>query len=345
MSADWYAKQDPRRFEFHTGETVVSLDPITHVVSTDAGRTIAYDHCVLATGSDATLPAYADTSIPGVFVYRNIGDVNGLLAYAEREGTHTKDSDVQVCSRLLPSYVDPQSTLLRTRAILMQAVVLGGGLLGLEAAKAVHDLPSVSGVTIVHRSAHPLSRQLDAQGGEIVLRRIEGMGVRFLGSTVAARLVTDPATGALAGLELADGAVLPCTLAVFASGITPRDAVARGAGLECAERGGVVVDDRLRTSAADVYAVGECASWRGNTYGLIAPGIEMADILAFNFTQARTDVGGFRAREMVCGCLCELIAYRGLMTGVTEQPGPVDKIEADGCRCASRYRGWCMAFD
>ena len=99
MSADWYAKQDPHRFEFHTGETVVSLDPITHVVSTSAGRTIAYDHCVLATGSDATLPAYADTSIPGVFVYRNIGDVNGLLAYAEREGT--KDSDVQVC--LLPS--------------------------------------------------------------------------------------------------------------------------------------------------------------------------------------------------------------------------------------------------
>ncbi|PIL30050.1 hypothetical protein GSI_07962 [Ganoderma sinense ZZ0214-1] len=268
-SPDWYAKQDPRRFAFHTGETVVSLDPVAHVVATDAGRAIAYDHCVLATGSDATLPAYADTSIPGVFVYRNIGDVNNLLAYAEKGGT--KD---------------------------VQAVVLGGGLLGLEAAKAVHDLPSVAGVTIVHRSAYPLSRQLDAQGGEIVLRRIEGLGVRFLGSTVAARLVTDPATGALVGLELADGAVLPCTLAVFAIGITPRDALARGAGLACAERGGVVVDDGLRTSAGDVYAIGECASWRGNTYGLIAPGIEMADILAFNFTQAQTDVGGFKPREM-----------------------------------------------
>lgn len=183
--------------------------------------------------------------------------------------------------------------------------MLGGGLLGLEAAKAVHDLPSVSDVTIIHRSAYPLSRQLDAQGGEIVLRRIEGMGVRFLGGTVATKLVTDPATGALTGLALADGTVLPCTLAVFAIGITPRDVVARAAGLECAERGGVVVDDGLRTSAADVYAVGECASWKGNTYGLIAPGIEMADILAFNFTQAQTEVGGFRPREMVRRCLRE----------------------------------------
>ena len=68
---------------------------------------------------------------------------------------------------------------------------------------------------------------------------------------------------------------------------------------------GVVVDDHLRTSAGDVYAVGECASWKGNTYGLIAPGIEMADILAFNFTQAQTDVGEFRLREMVCGCSLE----------------------------------------
>ncbi len=85
IPADWYAKQDPHRFEFHTGEAVVSLDPTARVVTTDAGRTIAYDHCVLATGSDATLPKYADTTIPGVFVYRNIGDVNKLLAYAEKE--------------------------------------------------------------------------------------------------------------------------------------------------------------------------------------------------------------------------------------------------------------------
>ncbi|EJF58500.1 nitrite reductase [Dichomitus squalens LYAD-421 SS1] len=268
-SPDWYENQDPAHFEFYTGETVVALDTTARTVTTDTGRSIAYDHCVLATGSDATLPSYADTAIPGVFVYRNITDVNKLLAYAEKEDM--KDASV---------------------------VVLGGGLLGLEAAKAVHDLPTISDVTIVHRSAYPLSRQLDAQGGEIVLRRIEGMGVRFLGSTSATRLISDSSTGALTGLELMDGTVLPCTIAVFAIGITPRDDLARKAGLACVERGGIVVDDRLRTSAEDVYAIGECASWKGNTYGLIAPGIEMAEILAFNFTQAKTDVGEFKPREM-----------------------------------------------
>ena len=139
--------------------------------------------------------------------------------------------------RYIPTIIS-EATYTLSKHIPSQAVVLGGGLLGLEAAKAVHDLPTVADVTIVHRSAYPLSRQLDAQGGEIVLRRIENMGVRFLGSTVATRLVTDPATGALAGLELADGSVLPCTLAVFAIGITPRDELARDAGLACAERGG-----------------------------------------------------------------------------------------------------------
>ena len=184
-----------------------------------------------------------------------------------------------------------------------QAVVLGGGLLGLEAAKAVYDLPTVKHVTIIHRQAFPLSRQLDAQGGEIVLRRIEGMGVRFLGSTSVARLLRDQ-SGALCGLELTDGSTIDCNIVIFSIGITPRDDVARSAGLACVPRGGIVVDDYLKTSAENVYAIGECASWKNNTYGLIAPGIEMADILAFNFTQAQTDVGSFKPRQMVCDSRC-----------------------------------------
>ncbi|RPD71067.1 nitrite reductase [Lentinus tigrinus ALCF2SS1-7] len=267
-SPEWYTKQDPDRFQFHTGETVTSLDTEARVVATDKGRTIAYDYCVLATGSDATLPAYADLSIPGVFVYRNIADVDKLLAHAEKE-------DVKDAS----------------------AVVLGGGLLGLEAAKAVYDLPTIKDVAIIHRQTYPLSRQLDAQGGEIVLRRIEGMGARFLGGTSVQRLLTDD-KGALSGLELSDGSTLDCNIVIFSIGISPRDDLARTAGLACGQRGGVLVDDHLQTSAKDVYAIGECASWKNNTYGLIAPGIEMADILAFNFTQAQTHVGSFKLRQM-----------------------------------------------
>ncbi len=176
--------------------------------------------------------------------------------------------------------------------------MLGGGLLGLEAAKAVYDLPTIKDVSIIHRQAYPLSRQLDAQGGEIVLRRIEGMGVRFLGSTSAQRLLTDD-HGILTGIELSDGSVLDCDIVIFAIGITPRDDLARNAGLACVLRGGIVVDDYLKTSTGDVYAIGECASWKNTTYGLIAPGIEMADILSFNFTQAQTDIGTFKPRQMV----------------------------------------------
>ncbi|KAI0716158.1 nitrite reductase [Cerioporus squamosus] len=267
-SPDWYAKQDSERFEFHIGEAVTSLDTEARVVTTDKGRALAYDHCVLATGSDASLPSYADLSIPGVFVYRNIADVDKLLAHAEKEDM--KDAS---------------------------AVVLGGGLLGLEAAKAVYDLPTVKDVAIIHRQTYPLSRQLDAQGGEIVLRRIEGMGVRFLGGISVKRIITDD-KGVLTGLELSDGSTLNCNIVIFSIGITPRDDLARQAGLECGQRGGVLVDDYLQTSAKDVYAIGECASWKNNTYGLIAPGIEMADILAFNFTQAQTQVGSFKLRQM-----------------------------------------------
>ncbi|KAH9947040.1 nitrite reductase [Amylocystis lapponica] len=267
-SAEWYAQQDPDRFTFYTGETVLSLDTDAHIVTTDKGRTVPYDYCVLATGSDATLPTYADLAVPGVFVYRNISDMNKLLAYAERDSV-------------------AGST----------AAVLGGGLLGLEAAKAVYDLEPVTHVTIVHRQPYPLSRQLDAHGGEIVLRRITAMGVTFLGPATPTGLCTD-AAGALCGLAMDDGSTLPCSIAIFAIGITPRDDLARRARIVCGARGGVVVDDHLKTSAADVFAIGECASWRDNTYGLIAPGIEMADILAFNFTQTRTEVGEFRPRRM-----------------------------------------------
>ncbi|CCM02699.1 uncharacterized protein FIBRA_04805 [Fibroporia radiculosa] len=177
------------------------------------------------------------------------------------------------------------------------AAVLGGGLLGLEAAKAVDDLETIKDVTIIHRQAYPLSRQLDTLGGEIVRRRIEALGVTFLGPATVSHLVTNP-SGALSALELTDGSTVPCSIMVVAVGITPRDALAHASGITCAPGRGIAVDDSLCTSAPDVFAIGECASWHGHTYGLIAPGVEMADILAFNLTQTHTDVGEFKPRKM-----------------------------------------------
>jgi len=124
---------------------------------------------------------------------------------------------------------------------------------------------------IVNRQAFPLSRQLDDEGGEIVLRRIEAMGVRVLTRT-SVKDITVTADDVLTGLILSDDQHLKAEMVIYAIGITPRDDLARQAGLQCVEKGGIVVNDLLQTNAQDVYAIGECASWKGNTYGLIAPG-------------------------------------------------------------------------
>jgi nitrite reductase (NAD(P)H) len=127
---------------------------------------------------------------------------------------------------------------------------------------------------IINRQAFPLSRQLDDEGGEIVLRRIEAMGVRVLTRT-SVKDITVASDGVLTGIILSDDQYLKTEMVIYAIGITPRDDLARQAGLKCVEKGGIVVNDLLQTSAQDVYAIGECASWEGNTYGLIAPGGEI----------------------------------------------------------------------
>jgi nitrite reductase (NAD(P)H) len=235
--------------------------------------TITHAKSIQATGSDATLPSYVDPKMKGVFVYRNISDLNRLLEYSQLD--HIKGG---------------------------KAIVVGGGLLGLEAAKAVYDLEEIKDVAIVNRQAFPLSRQLDDHGGEIVLRRIEAMGVEVLTHSSAKGVISvEGKPDTFAGLQMNDGSILEGNIVIFAIGISPRDDLAKKAGISCEAKGGITVNDYLETSAKDVYAIGECASWQHNTYGLIAPGIEMADILSFNFTQTQTEVGGFKPRQMVCG--------------------------------------------
>ncbi|ELU36553.1 NADPH nitrite reductase [Rhizoctonia solani AG-1 IA] len=185
-----------------------------------------------------------------------------------------------------------------------KAVVVGGGLLGLEAAKALYDLPAIPDVAIINRQAYPLSRQLDSEAGEMVLRKIEGMGVKVITKVNVANITTKkiPETEIESDgkSEVMTGFDLPVPLDLFsigiAIGIKSRDDLARSANIECHSRGGVIVNDDLSTSAPNVYAIGECTSWKGNTYGLIAPGVEMADILSFNLTQ--THNGTHKPRKM-----------------------------------------------
>ncbi|GAA5857736.1 hypothetical protein JCM1840_000889 [Sporobolomyces johnsonii] len=259
-SPSWYAEQLPNRFAFSIGEQVVEIDHVNKNVSTSKGNTYQYDILVLATGSGGSLPPYVSqdqaATTKGVFVYRNVADLEAIMDYADRP-------DVS------------------------RASVVGGGLLGLEAAKAVYDLPTIPDVSILIRQLYPLNRQLDASAGELVLHKVEGMGVKVHTACEPKAIKTKEVEGEqrFCGFELQDGETLESDMVIYGIGIKPRDELAATAGIKVSPRGGIEVGDDLMTSVQDVFAIGECASWQGNTYGLIGPGIEMADILAFNLTQ------------------------------------------------------------
>jgi nitrite reductase (NADH) large subunit len=160
-------------------------------------------------------------------------------------------------------------------------IVVGGGLLGLEAATALQHLGLE--VHVVEMASHLMPQQLDPGGGAMLARRIAERGVEIHCGAASAEIGCDP-QGAVASLSLTGGTVVGCDLLVFSAGVRPRDDLGRHAGLEIGERGGVVVDDELRTSAAHVSAVGEVACHRGRLYGLVAPGYDMARTLARRLT-------------------------------------------------------------
>ena len=212
---------------------------------------------VLATGSDALVPRHTPGhDAAGVFVYRTIEDLERLITYsAQKKGT---------CG-----------------------AVVGGGLLGLEAAKAMMDLENFEKVKLIERNRWVLSRQLDADAGGLVVEQVKALGLEVLLSKRVGKIeVTED--NAVKGVVFEDGERMDCSTICFAIGIKARDELARRAGIKCADRGGgIVVKEDLSTSVPDVYAIGECASWENQTFGLIAPGIEMADVLSFNLTQAK----------------------------------------------------------
>ena len=242
---------------YHLNTRVTAIDPSRKTVSTSVGTVITYDILVLATGSDAVLPQHTSGhDAKGVFVYRTIEDLQKLIEFSET----IKDND---------------------------GIVVGGGLLGLEAAKAMMDLQKFSKVKLVERNKWVLSRQLDEDAGTMVVELVRKLGLDILLSKRISQIEVDE-DNSVNGVLFDDGERIGCRCVMFAIGITPRDDLARAAELKCAEGGsGIVIDANLMTSEKDIYAIGECASWESQTFGLIAPGIEMAEVLAFNLTQAK----------------------------------------------------------
>ncbi|OEU88606.1 nitrite reductase [Streptomyces abyssalis] len=232
--------------ELHLGDPAAAIDRDRRTVTSRSGLTVRYDTLVIATGSYPFVPPVPGSDSTGCFVYRTIDDLLAIEAYAKTSAD--------------------------------TGVVVGGGLLGLEAAGALRGLGLRT--HIVEFSERLMALQVDAGGGSALRRTLEGMELEVHTGVAGERIVTDR-TGAVSAMTLSDGSQLPAGMVVFAAGVRPRDQLGRDAGLDVGERGGIVVDEHCRTADPCVYAIGECARTAdGKVHGLVAPGYDMAETAA-----------------------------------------------------------------
>ncbi|GAA1799166.1 nitrite reductase large subunit NirB [Nocardioides hankookensis] len=232
---------DDPRVRLLTGTEVEGFDPETRCVLLSGGEVVQYDELVLATGAAPFVPPIPGHDLDGCFVYRTIEDLEAIRSAA---------------------------------ATAKVGAVIGGGLLGLEAANALAQLGLETHV--VEMAPRLMAVQVDDAGGAVLTRHIEELGLTVhTGSATERVLGEDRVTG----LALKDADPVAAEIVVFSAGIRPRDRLARDAGLDLAERGGVLVDERCRTSDEHVWAIGECAAPGGRMYGLVAPGYAMAEVV------------------------------------------------------------------
>lgn len=236
---DWY---EQHQIALHLGDKVTSINREQKRVLTASGASFSYDTLVLATGSAPFVPSMPGSNLPGVFVYRTAEDLTRILAYAR----YSK-----------------------------RAAVLGGGLLGLEAARALQKLGLQT--FVVERGITLLPRQLEPKAAAIFEGSITRLGLRMFTGRATESI---EAIGTDRLLQFQTGEGLRVQLVVIAAGVKPRDELAAQCGLKLGRRGGVQVDDALQTSDPSIYAIGECASHRDLCYGLVAPGYKMAGTLA-----------------------------------------------------------------
>ena len=285
--AEWYAANG---IALVAGDPVVAIDRLAKTVTTRGGTTEAYDRLLIATGSDPFIIPVPGKDLPGVIAFRDMDDVSAMLAAADAGG---------------------------------DAVVIGGGLLGLEAA---HGL-SLRGmkVTVIHLMPTLMERQLDEAAGWLLKQALEGRGQTILTGADTAEIV---GTGKVEGVKLKDGTLIPASLVVMAVGIRPSVALARDAGLAVGR--GIQVDDHMVTSDAAILAVGECVEHDGQVYGLVAPLWDMCRSLADGLveqpsgyrgsvTSTKLKVSGidvFSAGDFSGGDGCEDIVLRDAARGI-----------------------------
>ena len=242
--------------EIHLGDKAAGIDRQKKTVTSAKGVVIAYDKCVLATGSYPFVPPVPGHERAQCLVYRTIEDLEAIQAAAAKSKIGT---------------------------------VVGGGLLGLEAAKALKDLGLETHV--VEFAPRLMAVQLDDGGGAMLKQKIQALGVTVhLNKNTS---LIDDGEHCLHKMNFADGEVLETDLILFSAGIRPRDDIARACALEVGPRGGIVIDNQCRTSDPDIYAIGECALWNGQIFGLVAPGYAMARTVVADLSGSTASFTGF----------------------------------------------------
>ncbi len=245
----WYATNT---IELVTSDPVQAIDRAAKTVTARSGLTVSYDKLLIATGSDPFIIPVPGKDLPGVISFRDMADVDHMLAAAGKGGA---------------------------------AVVIGGGLLGLEAAHGL-TLRGMK-VTVIHLMPTLMERQLDEAAGWLLKSALEARGQVILTEANTAEIVGD---GRVEGVLLKDGTLIPASLVVMAVGIRPSVALARDAGLEIGR--GIKVDDHMVTSDPSILAVGECVEHDGNVYGLVAPLWDMCRALADGLTDSHSGYRG-----------------------------------------------------
>jgi len=240
---EWYASN---RIDLKLGRRVVAIDPTEKAVVDETGQRTSYDRLVLAMGGRPVLPSIQGAEKPGVFVFRTLEDCDAIV----RQGRTRKD-----------------------------AVIVGGGLLGLEAARALTNYGLR--VTVVHLAGWLMEQQLDPVGGAMLKREVERLGIAVVLGTTATE-IAGPGES-IEEVRLKDGRTLPAQFIVLCTGYRPNIELAQAAGLSTSR--GVVVDDRLQTSDPNIYAVGDVIEHRGKVYGLVAPIREQAKVVALALTE------------------------------------------------------------
>ncbi|WON76731.1 nitrite reductase large subunit NirB [Serratia sp. UGAL515B_01] len=224
------------------GERAITINRAEKVIHSNTGRTVYYDKLIMATGSYPWIPPIKGAESQDCFVYRTIEDLNAIESCARRS---------------------------------QRGAVVGGGLLGLEAAGALKNLGVETHV--IEFAPVLMAEQLDPMGGNQLRRKIERMGVKVHTGKNTTEIVNGGKT-ARKTMHFADDTELEVDFIVFSTGIRPQDKLARQCGLETAPRGGIAINDSCQTSDPDIYAIGECASWRQRIFGLVAPGYKMAQV-------------------------------------------------------------------